>query len=275
MASNTQSIKGPLEMLRAKNLTLDIGSSKILKDISISIANDELVAIIGPNGAGKSTLLSTLSGAIQPTHGFVDLDGLELQKWPTKELAFRRSILPQQSILNFSFLCFDIVLLGRSPYHHYSTSQEDITAAQIALEKTQTSHLANRSYETLSGGERQRIQLARVLTQINFFDDNYSNKSRFLLLDEPTSDLDLSHQHKILSIARESTERGIGVIAILHDLNLAAMYADKIIVLKNGEITESGAPIEIFSPKMILENFDLNVSIIKHPTRDCPQLIAL
>ena len=237
------------KLLDVQNLTMKFGGLIAIDDLSFSAKKDHITSIIGPNGAGKSTLLSTLSGAIQPTHGFVDLDGLELQKWSTKELAFRRSILPQQSILNFSFLCFDIVLLGRSPYHHYSTSQEDITAAQIALEKTQTSHLANRSYETLSGGERQRIQLARVLTQINFFDDDYSNKSRFLLLDEPTSDLDLSHQHKILSIARESTERGIGVIAIHHDLKLAAMYADKIIVLKNGEITESGS---------ILISYDLN-----------------
>ncbi len=141
--------------------------------------------------------------------------------------------------------------------------------------ETESHHLADRIYNTLSGGERQRVQLARILAQIDFSTTNNHTADRYLLLDEPTSNLDLAHQHRILETARRAAERGVGVMAILHEINLAAMYADRIVVLRGGRLAAEGVPVDVLTEAIVRHNFDLSVNITRHPTRECPHVIAV
>lgn len=268
-------------MLDVKNIEVELGGTTILQDLSFSISAGELVSIVGPNGAGKSTLFAAMSGALQPRQGAVELDGRALGRWSAEQLARKRAVLPQHSELTFPFRVLEVVLLGRSPHAGYSSRENDLVIARLALLETETLHLADRLYTTLSGGERQRVHLARVLTQIEFCgpggrDETNPNESRdrFLLLDEPTSSLDPAHQHTTLQTAVRAAERGIGVVAVLHDLNLAAMYADRIVMLKEGRIIAQGTAVEVLTETLIEEVFELPVSVLVHPKRGCPYVIA-
>lgn len=271
-------------MLDVKNIAIDLGGVAILQDLSLRVSAGEVISVVGPNGAGKSTLFAAMSGALHPRHGAVELDGRALSTWPSERLARKRAVLPQHSELTFPFRVLEVVLLGRSPHAGYSNRENDLVIARLALLETGTLHLADRVYTTLSGGERQRVQLARVLTQIEFCDLGKSRsrsdsggcdgRDRFLLLDEPTSSLDPAHQHATLQTAVRAAERGIGVVAVLHDLNLAAMYSNRIVMLKEGRIVSQGTPAEVLTEALIEEVFELPVNVVLHPKRGCPYVIA-
>ncbi len=268
-------------MLQVEKVEVTLGGAEILKSVSLAISAGELVAVVGPNGAGKSTLFSVMSGALQPENGMATLDGRTLADWSLETLALRRAVLPQQAELTFPFRVLEVVLLGRSPHLGDAKQERDLTIARLAMLETETLHLADRVYTTLSGGERQRVHLARVLTQIEFCEDEEtSGRSdsrsgpRFLLLDEPTSSLDPAHQHATLQTAVRACGRGIGVLAVLHDLNLAAMYADRIVMLKEGEILAQGSPEKVLTETLIERVFELPVSVLTHPNRNCPYVVA-
>ena len=259
-------------MLQALDVGVWLGGSPVLDCVSLSLQPGEVLAVLGPNGAGKSTLLRVLAGSLTPQVGQALLDERPLEDWPGPELAQRRSVLPQASQIAFGFRAFEIVLLGREPYAGRSARDADLAIAEAAMVEADVLHLAERRYATLSGGEQQRVQLARVLSQIWFEED--SARERYLLLDEPTSSLDLTHQHAALALARRWAGRGVGVLAVLHDLNLAAMYADRICVLKAGCLEAEGSPATVITEDTVARCFGLRVTVGRHPGRDCPYVLA-
>ncbi|HEY0428245.1 MAG TPA: heme ABC transporter ATP-binding protein [Pyrinomonadaceae bacterium] len=257
-------------LIEAQNITVEIHSRKILEDVSVSINCGEVLAVLGANGAGKSTLRKVLCGDLAPTAGAVSMNGKALDDWTLIERAKARAVLPQDSTLNFPFAVLEVVLMGRAPHVRGTESRKDYEIARAALEAVEAEHLEDRIYPTLSGGERQRVHLARVLAQIW---ESSATGARYLLLDEPTSNLDLAHQHETLKIARKLAVEGVGLLVILHDLNLAARYADKVMMLKDGKIIAFGSVEEVFTAGIIDETFGVNVSVIKHPFFDCPLII--
>lgn len=260
-------------MLEAHNISVQIGNKVLLDDISIAIKAGEVLSIIGPNGAGKSTLLKALSNELYLTQGNISLNNRVLADCSIKEQARLRAVLPQSSHLNFPFKVEDVVQMGRSPFHGTSTVKQDQHIVKQAMELVQVTHLQGRNFTHLSGGEKQRVQLARVLTQI--WEAPNDGQARYLLLDEPTSALDLSHQHHVLSIARQLAQTwNIGVLAVLHDLNLAATYSDHIAVLKAGRIIQNSCPTQTLEPELIKQTFNLDVEVTTHPHQDCPLVIS-
>jgi iron complex transport system ATP-binding protein len=255
--------------LSASHITLKIGKKTILQNVSLAVEPGEFVAIIGPNGAGKSSLFKVLTQEYNFFSGQVTFNGKPYQDWLASELALQIGILPQSSSLNFPFSAFDVVMLGRLP--HSTGKARDRNIAKVALHAVDAYHLADAIYPTLSGGEKQRVQLARVLSQI--WEPTQADHLRYFLLDEPTSALDLSHQHLTLKLAKKLTKEHVGVIAILHDLNLAAEYADRIVMLKDGQLFKDGSIQETITPDNIKQLFNIDVNVIPHPNLGYPLVI--
>jgi len=260
-------------LICARRLHVAIGAKALLADVSLDVRGGEVVAVVGPNGAGKSTLRKVLCGDLTPSGGEVLMNERALTEWPLIERARSRAVLPQDSSLSFPFTVLEVVLMGRTPHVRGTEEPRDYEIARAALEAVEARHLEERLYPTLSGGERQRVQLARVLAQI--WEANGTNEARYLLLDEPTSSLDLAHQHSTLSIARRFAREGVGVLVILHDLNLAAQYADRIVMLRDGRMVASGPPAEVLTREAIQATFSMPVAVMKHPYLDCPLVISL
>lgn len=234
-------------------------------DLNLSVVPGELLAVLGPNGAGKSTLVALLGGSLLPDKGSVRMDGRALTQWPRAELARARSVLSQHNALAFRFKVQDVVAMGRLPYRGCGAAA-DKRSITHALKLADITRFAQRDYLTLSGGEKQRVHLARVLTQLDVGNDVPSDTPRYLLLDEPTSALDMSHQHTVLQVARQlAVDIGFGVLAVLHDPNLAALYADKVAIMTNGQVTEHGSPTDVLSEKLFNDVFQLSVDISPHP----------
>ena len=259
-------------MLRAENIEVRLGRTRALNGVSIFARPGEVVAVLGPNGSGKSTLMRVMSGELAPRRGHVLQDDRPLGAWPRRELAAHRAVLPQSTAMSFPFRALQVVLLGRSPHAGMSSHDDDLDIAETAMRETDVTHLADRVYPTLSGGEQQRVQMARVLAQV--WPAGPNGGARYLLLDEPTSSLDIAHQHSILETARRFAARGMGVLVVLHDLNLAAIYADRLCVLKDGRLVLDGPPEQVLTPDTVRDVFDLSVTVIRHPTRGWPQLLA-
>lgn len=255
--------------LSANRVTVKTGRCTILDDISFTLRPGELVAILGPNGAGKTSLLKALTGEQTPAVGSISLCGRALGSWSLQERAQILSVLPQHSQLNFPFNVEEVVLLGRYPHTTGRDRDDDITEA--ALKAVDGFHLRSRCYMSLSGGEKQRVHLARSLAQIW---EHSPLGERFLLLDEPTAALDLSHQHTTLQVAKRLAQQGVGVLVILHDLNLAAQYADRLVMLKRGSFVAEGRPQNVLSAARIQEVFDIEVSVIAHPETERPLVIS-
>lgn len=254
--------------LSANAVELRIEQRVLLSDINLSIGAGEVLAVLGPNGAGKTSLLRLLSGELSAQRGSVTLNGRPLAAWADRARAQMLAVLPQQSLLGFPFRVLEVVLLGRIP--HDSGRQLDEQIAYAALDAADARHLSERDYTRLSGGEKQRVHLARVLAQIW---QPAATGERFLLLDEPTSALDLAHQHAILRAARQLAAQGVGVLLILHDLNLAAQYADRIVMLGNGRMVAQGSPADVMTEAMIQQLFAIEVSVLAHPQNGRPLII--
>lgn len=250
-------------MLATEHISLIIRDKTLLKDISLTIKPGEVLAVLGPNGAGKSTLLKLLSAELKPSQGKITLNNKPLNTWTSAEQARLRAVLPQSSRLSFPFSAEEVVMMGRTPYRHSQTRRQNEQAVHAALQSAHVEHLAQRLFTSLSGGEQQRVQLARVLAQLWQVD---SEQARYLLLDEPTSALDLAHQHHVLGLAQHLAKTwNLGVLAVLHDLNLAALYADQIAILNQGRLQAYGEPQATLSPSQIQQAFAVDVEVIPYP----------
>ncbi|MDN4576292.1 heme ABC transporter ATP-binding protein [Pandoraea cepalis] len=266
-------------MLSAHDLTIAHTDSPVLDGLSLDIRPGELLVLLGRNGAGKSTLLKAMAGDPLParTHmrGDITLNGAPLAQYAPAALARLRAVLPQTAQLAFPFSALDIVAMGRLPYpksHRRDASGKTVASdteiATLALERAGALPLRQRDVTTLSGGEWARVQFARVLAQL-WPDDEASAPSvpRYLLLDEPTAALDLAHQHHLLSLTRElAATWGVGAMAIVHDVNLAARHADRMALLANGRILATGTPREVMRADLIEATLGLPVHVMTPET---------
>jgi iron complex transport system ATP-binding protein len=235
--------------LAAINLGMRYGDSQVLCDVNVSFEFGQLTTLAGPNGAGKSTLLGILSRLRRNFTGDCRYRGQSISTWPSRAFAREVAYVPQSLQSEFPFSAEQVVLMGRSP--HMSGMFEsalDRDAAARAMALTDTTHLTGRDFRTLSGGEKQRIILAAALAQ----------DPQALLLDEPTSSLDLSHQVALYRILRDLCSRGMLVVSVTHDLNLAGMYSDRLILLRAGRVAADGSPASVMQPATIAEVFDVS-----------------
>ncbi|HUP91906.1 MAG TPA: heme ABC transporter ATP-binding protein [Solimonas sp.] len=245
--------------LVAESVGLSLGGRELLREVSISIEPGQVHVVLGPNGAGKSSLLRLLSGELQPGAGRIALNGKALADCSPAFQARHRAVLPQSESLGFAFAVEEVVALGRLPSPRHAPGRE-AGIVREALALTDTGHLLGRRYTTLSGGERRRVQLSRVLAQIW---EPVDSGPRFLLLDEPTASLDLAHQHQSLRLARQFAGNGVGVLAVLHDPNLALAYGDRATVLCCGERVASGTPREVLTAETMQRVFGVRARILE------------
>lgn len=254
-------------MLKIKNVSYEIKSRKIIQDISVEIGTGKLIAILGANGAGKSTLIKLLSQEYKPTKGNVYWKGKELAKMPIKQMALKRAVLTQNIHMSQDFPVEEVVLMGRYPHFKNYPRKEDLKAVNQAKQQTNIEELAQRSYGSLSGGEKQRVQLARALAQLN---DSGQNHNKLLLLDEPLNNLDIRYQHQCLKLAKDFAQQGNTVLLVIHDINLAALYADKILLLNRGQLEMYGTPEEVLTEKCLSKCYQFSVKVATHPYYHCP-----
>ena len=237
--------------LECAGVSVRIADKTLLAPTTAAFRPGRFAAILGPNGAGKSTLLSVLAGQRAPTYGEVRLDRRPLADHALAALALRRALMPQESAVAFDFTAGEIVALGRYPHRGQrgvpAQDDEAIVAAAMAL--TDVSTLADRVLNTLSGGEKARVHLARALAQL--WAPPRDGSVRWLLLDEPTAALDLAHQHAAMRLLRNRSREGMGVIAVLHDPNLARRYADDVLILDGNGGVFQGAAAELLEPPLI------------------------
>lgn len=241
--------------IRVEGASVRRGRREIIREVSLSVDHGEILAVVGPNGAGKSTLLGLISGELRPSAGEVELKGLAVSDYRPQPLARVRSILLQSNQVSFPFQVRDVVQMGRNPWSGAGPDQDDEEAVRLAMEQMGVEHLSDRRFNELSGGERARVSLARVLAQ----------DTDVVLLDEPTAALDLHHQDRVMGVVRELARRGRAVIVVVHDLSIAAAYADRVGVLVDGELTALGNVSEVITPEVIGEAYGVAVDVIKAP----------
>jgi len=254
-------------MLQVEGLYLRRGGNDVLHGIDLHLSPGQVVGVLGPNGAGKSSLLGVLCGELAPDRGQVTLQGRPLADWAGQARARRLAVLPQVSSLGFSFKVEEVVAMGRMP--HGTGQRRDAEIVEGALQAADAAHLIGRSYLALSGGERQRVHLARVLAQLWPGEEGST-----LLLDEPTSMLDPLHQHTTLEAVRRFADCGAAVLVILHDLNLAARYCDRILLLESGRCHALATPLEVLTPVALKAVFGIDVLVQAHPERGHPLIIT-
>jgi iron complex transport system ATP-binding protein len=261
-------IKERKNSIRIKKLDWHYGENKVLDDINLNLNNCGFYGIIGPNGSGKTTLLKNISRSLTTKKGTVFFDDRDITEYSNKELAKKISYVPQNTNVEFEFSVMDIVLMGRSPYirRFHTENAYDISIAKRAMEITNTWHLKEKNISMISGGERQRAIIARALAQ----------QTNIMLLDEPVSQLDIQHQIEILDILKKLTEeKKLTVIMSLHDLNLAAQYCDKLILMDKGRVFKEGTPSEIVEEENIQKVYGMKVCIMKNPHTGKPHLIPI
>lgn len=257
----------PGSRLRAENVSLGYDGREISTNLSVQIPDGSFTVIVGPNACGKSTLLRGLARLLDPSSGRVLLDDRAIGSYKAKEVARRLGLLPQSSLAPDGITVAELVSRGRYPHQKLlrQWSMADEQAVITALERTNTSPLAGRLVDELSGGQRQRVWAAMVLAQ----------ETPVLLLDEPTTFLDIAHQIELLDLFEDLNADGRTLVAVLHDLNHAARYATHIIAMKDGQIVAQGAPREIISEELVWETFGLRCTIIPDPVFGTPLVVPL
>lgn len=254
-------------MIEARDVTIAIGGARIVTGTTFSADPGKVTVIAGPNGSGKTTLLRAVSGDLAYA-GQITLNGRELRTLHSAEAAAMRAVLPQSTALSFPFTVREIVRMGLVGGFSGATPAEERRLPDRALERVDLAGFEGRLYQHLSGGEQQRVQLARILCQV--WAPMLNGRPRWLLLDEPISSLDIRHQIVIMNIAREFAAGGGGVVAILHDLNLAAMYADAVLLMRRGEILAAGPPRKVIRDDLIEAVFECRLRVNKIPQGDAP-----
>ncbi|MFE3293155.1 ABC transporter ATP-binding protein [Rhodococcus sp. NPDC059234] len=261
-------VAGPTTRLAAENLTVGYGDRVIVDGLDLEIPTGVVTTVIGPNGCGKSTLLRSLARLLKPKSGQVVLDGQAISQMRTKDVARTLGMLPQAPVAPEGLTVADLVARGRHPHQswlrQWSSDDEGEVAKALAL--TGVSELADRSVDQLSGGQRQRAWISMALAQ----------GTDILLLDEPTTYLDLAHSVEVLDLVdRLHSELGRTVVMVLHDLNLAIRYSDRLVVMSEGAIVAQGAPSEVISPELLLDVFGLEARVIEDPVSDRPLIVPV
>ncbi|TQS47037.1 ABC transporter ATP-binding protein [Cryptosporangium phraense] len=253
------------QRLSAENLTLAYDEHVVARDLGVEIADGSFTVIVGPNACGKSTLLKALARVLEPRAGTVYLDGKAITSYPSKEVARRLGMLPQSPVVPNGIVVEDLVARGRFAHQRLlrQWSSEDEAAVAEAMRLTEVTALAERYVDELSGGQRQRVWLALALAQ----------QTEILLLDEPTTFLDLAHQFEVLDLCADLHEQGRTIVAVLHDLNQAARYATDMIVMKAGAVVGQGAPAAVMTPELIEDVFGVPCEIMDDPATGTPMII--
>ena len=238
--------------LEVKNLSFSYSGNSVLKKISFELKNKEVMCVAGPNGSGKSTLVKCINKILRPDSGKILMDGTDLSILDFKEIAKKTAYVPQSGGAVFSSSVFETVLMGRSPYFSWNPGEEDLDKTIDTIRLLGLSEIASKNYNSLSGGQQQKVLTARAVAQ----------EPELLLLDEPTSALDICHQLEVMETVTQLAEiKNISVLMVIHDLNLAARFASKAILLKNGKIFSSGIPENVFTSKNIAGVFEVDTEI--------------
>ncbi|MGL4448831.1 MAG: heme ABC transporter ATP-binding protein [Shewanella sp.] len=249
-----------------EHVNLTLGGKTLLDNVSLEFECACFSMILGPNGTGKSSLLKVINGELAQT-SHVSFYHIPRQEWADATLAGSVAVLPQSSSLSFNFTVQEVVELASQTLTASRTEVRQI--AKDNMERTGVAHLAERLYPSLSGGEQQRVHLARILTQVA-----QSPRAPVLILDEPTSALDIAHQHHTLALLRRLAREGACIVAVVHDLNLAAQYADRLILLDKGRVVADGTPADVLTAPLIAQVYQYPVQILAHPQHDYPLVIA-
>ncbi|WP_264433393.1 ATP-binding cassette domain-containing protein [Flavobacterium agricola] len=247
-------------MIRTNQLSYCLKQAHLLKNINIELMPNEFVAIIGPNGAGKSTLLNALANEIKTIQTQVVIKDQPLHAWDLKTLSNHKAKFTQHQTHNINLTVKQVILIGRYAYFEANPQKNDLEVIDKWMQKFQIKHLQNRLYNQLSGGEKQRVHLARVMVQLE-----NSIENKIVFLDEPLNNLDVLHQFTLLQILKEYKKQGHLVVAVLYDINLAGQFADKIILMKNGEVKGFDTPTKVLTEKIISETFNFPCRVHKNP----------
>jgi len=256
------------QIVSVRNVDFSYYNGLVLSDVSLNLTPGSMTGLIGPNGSGKTTLVKILCGLLRPRRGQVLLAGRDVSRLSHREVARQVALVPQELLVPFDFTVYEMVMLGRTPYVRHlrgvTTPDREVVGRMLAL--TNTESLARRPFNELSGGEQQRVIIAMALAQ----------EPRVLLLDEPVVHLDVNHQLEILELIHKlNGEAGLTVLATMHDLNLASLYFDRLVLLNEGKVVASGTPGEVLREDTIRRVFRAEVRIQPHPIRPRPQLVLL
>lgn len=256
------------QMLNFQNVSTGYGEKVVLKDVSFSVEKGEAVALIGSNGTGKSTLIKCVSGILPLLAGNIQICGKDLRKLKAKERAQMVAVVPQSYYVDYDFAVEDIVMMGRNPYLGFGKreSSEDVAIVEEAMKLTHTDVFAGRGYNELSGGERQRVVLARAIAQ----------QPKIILLDEPTSALDIHHQIEVMELIQELNEkREMTILSVLHDINLASRYCNRIVMLKDGKVSADGTPEEIINRTAMENLYNMKLLIRENSLLEKPEIVPI
>ena len=255
---------GRPQAISAQNLTYEVEGKTLLDGVDLHADRGQLVGLIGPNGAGKTTLLRTISGILRHRQGSVRLEGSDLTSLSPRDVAATLALVPQIAPYTYGFTSIELVLMGRYPHlgRFEIEGREDDRIARDAMRLTETEQFSDRTLDTLSGGERQRVFVARALAQ----------QPRILLMDEPTANLDVLHQLKVLDLVRQLVDDGLTAVAAIHDLNMAARYCDKLVLLSDGRVLAEGTPNEVLTPETIESAFGVRSAVYQDPVTGSPAI---
>jgi len=256
----------PDPILIAENVTYRVGGHTLVDGVDLTGRPGEVIAILGPNGAGKTTLLRLISGDLLPDEGILTIGGIDTSGTVPLELAKVRSVMRQGGATDIPFTALAVVEMGRYPHRTDEDASLDLdrSAIRSAMERTDTVQLASRTFSTLSGGEQTRVIMARVFAQA----------APLVLLDEPTTALDVAHQERVLAEMRQLAADDACVIAVLHDLNAAAFHADRIVLMDEGIIKAGGSPTDVLDADLLSKVYGQSMTVVEHPTRDCPLVLV-
>ncbi|MYV98652.1 ABC transporter ATP-binding protein [Streptomyces sp. SID3343] len=265
--TGTESEVGDASRLEARGVTVGYGSRIVIDHLDVAIPTGVVTTIIGPNGCGKSTLLRTLSRLLKPSKGTVVLDGEDIVKLKTRDVAKKLGLLPQGPVAPEGLTVADLVATGRHPHQSWvrQWSSDDAAVVARALAMTGVSDLAERPVDALSGGQRQRVWISMTLAQ----------GTDLLLLDEPTTYLDLAHAVDVLDLVDDLHESGSTVVMVLHDLNLATRYSDNLVVMREGSVLAQGHPRDVITAELLHEAFGLRARVVDDPVADRPLIVPI
>ena len=258
-------------MLSTAGIYYSIGKKLILNGITAEFQPGEFNMILGPNGSGKSTFLKIFSGEISGYAGDILYAQKKINQFKKEELAKCRAVMSQQPELNFPLTVDEVVMMGRYPHFSFNPNKKDEVICDEVMKKMNLLDFRERNYLTLSGGEKQRVQFARVLAQI--WETPGENGARYLFLDEPLTSLDINYQQEFLQLATEFCKAGTVLVAVMHDINLATLYGDKLFFLKEGELVKHGKPSDILSTELLYKVFGVNTTLINDPVSNTPVVL--